>query len=432
LGPAGQPPERLASSVSEEGSSLPWCLMTLREPAREDKRVELCIVHSASEAESSLLNERDVRVLHIQKVRGIGGSEKHLIGLLPAIAARGVDVRMCILGRHRSSRFAEALEKGGIETVSVSAGPHVNPLLPGVLLAAMGDYRPDIVHTHLIHADIYGQLAARLRGHAGVCSVHGTQSFFGKEPYRGAVRLARRSARRVIAISEHVQRFMHELDLVPDSSVRVVPYGIDASDWLLPREQWGMARSDFGIGPRDVVAGVASRMIPGKGHEFLFDALVEARGRVPDLRLLVAGEGPLRARLEGLARHNLPDGVVRFLGFVADMRAFLNACDFLVFPTMPQLSEGFGLTAIEAMAAARPVVATKVGALPEIVLDGQTGFVVSSSSVSELAERMEQLVESDSMRAGLGGEARERVRKMYSLERMVDGTLSVYEEVLAE
>ena len=94
-------------------------------------------------------------------------------------------------------------------------------------------------------------------------------------------------------------------------------------------------------------------------------------GEAPHLRLLIAGDGPLRAELE---RRAGALGDVRFLGFVADVGAFMNACDIVAFPTQPELSEGFGLAALEAMAAARPVIATAVGSLPEVVRRRRPGF----------------------------------------------------------
>ena len=169
-----------------------------------------------------------VRVLHIQRVKGIGGSERHLLTLLPALARRGVDVKMCVLEMDGGERFVDALRRANIDVTTRKAGFDANPaLLPG-LVSDIRSYRPDVVHTHLVHADVHGLLAARAARVATVSSVHGTPAFYRREPYRSAGRLAGRLANRRIAISEHVATFLRAMRLAPPDRIRVVYYGIDA------------------------------------------------------------------------------------------------------------------------------------------------------------------------------------------------------------
>src|SRR5207249_3063368 len=115
--------------------------------------------------------------------------------------------------------------------------------------------------------------------------------------------------------------------------------------------------------------------ISGKGHDWLIDAFVEAVAAEPMLRLRIAGEGPLRTALEQRCA-GLPEGVIRFLGHITDVPGFLAACDILVMPSLPELGEGFGLSALEAMASGIPVIASDIASLPEIVVDGSTGYLV--------------------------------------------------------
>jgi hypothetical protein len=104
-----------------------------------------------------------MRVMHVQKVSGIGGSERHLQILLPAQAARGVEVRMVVLASGDPGRFVAALGQAGIDTTVMAAGTDLNPIVTGRLAAEIGRFRPDLVHTHLVHADVHGLPAARLR-----------------------------------------------------------------------------------------------------------------------------------------------------------------------------------------------------------------------------------------------------------------------------
>jgi glycosyltransferase involved in cell wall biosynthesis len=368
-----------------------------------------------------------MRVLHIQKAKGIGGSERHLLSLLPALAEAGVEVRMCVAVAGRARDFTEPLRELGVSLAVLRAGPHINPLLVTALRREIRGFRPDLVHTHLIHADLHGQLAARLAGIVGVSSMHSAHSFYRREPYRSAGRVAGRSARLTIAISEHVRRFIEDLRLSRAGAVRVIPYGIDASRWLASDAERTSAREALGLDAGDIAVGVASRLVPHKGHSFLLRGHARASRRAPMLRLLVAGDGPLRADLEREARGL--DGRIHFLGFVPDIRSFLNACDVLAFPTQPEFGEGFGLAALEAMAASCPVVATTVSSLPEVVSAEETGILVDPGSVDALAAALVRLAEDATLRRAMGQRGRERACDRFSLKAMVERTIAVYEEV---
>jgi glycosyltransferase involved in cell wall biosynthesis len=310
---------------------------------------------------------------------------------------------------------------------SVPAGPDLNPALAAALARELRAFRPDVLHTHLIHADVHGQLAALAGRAARVSSVHSTPAFYRRMPLQAGARLVARGASGIIAISEHVRRFLEQLRLAPSERLHVVHYGIDAAAWPLDEPQRRAARDRFGVGPEEVAAGIAARLIPGKGHDLLLEAFAKARAEVPELRLLVAGTGPLRAHLEQEAERLAP-GAVAFLGFVPDIRALMNACDLICFPTQPALGEGFGLAALEAMASSRPVVATAVASLPEVVRDGETGCLVAPDSLAQLSGALTRLAADPELRRRLGAGGQERAHTAFSLERMVDGTMAVYRE----
>lgn len=370
-----------------------------------------------------------MRVLHIQKVKGIGGAERHLLQLLPALTARGIHVRMCVLGSQDYQRFVGPMNASGVETRVL----HVDALRPHRLIwelyGEIRRYRPHLVHTHLIHADVYGQVAARAARVPAISSMHNTHAFYRRQPYLTAARASGHMARRVIAISSHVARFVMSLHLTRPNAVRVIPYGIDGGAWSLDQGDRGAKRLALGATHEAVMVGVASRLIPGKGHAVLLEAVGIAVGDAPDLCLVVAGEGPLRSDLESEARV-LPTGSVRFLGFIDDVPSLLHACDIVVFPTLAELSEGFGLAALEAMAAARPVIATDVGPLPELVGDGRAGVIVPAGSADGLAEALVRLARDSELRARLGECGRARATAEYSLDGMVDRTVAVYGELV--
>lgn len=366
--------------------------------------------------------------MHIQKVSGIGGSERHLLALLPALSARSVEVRMCVMGDGEFNRFVEPLKELGIDFVVADAGGDISPRMLVRLVREIRNFQPDLVHTHLIHADVYGQIAARIAGMPGISSMHSAMSFYRRRPYRTAARLAGSLARQTIAISEHVRRFLEELRLTPIDRVRVVHYGIDTLSWVRSESESQAARARLRLTPQDVAVGIASRLVPDKGHELLLEAMAEALRGAPELRLIIAGDGPLRARLEGLAARLFPTEVVRFIGYVDDVRPLMNACDVVIHPS---LGEGFGLAALEAMAAGRPVVATRLDSLPEIVIDGETGFLVSPGT-EELAQRLVVLARNRELREKMGARGRERARTKFTIEAMTEKTLTVYREAVGD
>ena len=302
-----------------------------------------------------------MRVLHVQKVKGIGGAERHLLSLLPGLAANGVEVGIVVIASDEADGFVEAMRSNGVPVHTVDAPKtSLSPGLARRLSREIRSFRPDVVHTHLIHADLHGQLAAWRRGVPSVSSVHSVHDFYGREPYRSAARLAGRLAARTIAISRFAGEFLLANRIVGRARLRVVHYGIDPSGWTVADQTRDEARRNFGLPLEGVVVGVAARLIEGKGHVDAIRAMKVVRGGVT---LAIAGEGP-----EGQALRRMADELggdhVRFLGFVSDVPRFMDAVDVVCFPTRPSLGEGFGLAALEAMAAGRPVIASRVASFP--------------------------------------------------------------------
>jgi glycosyltransferase involved in cell wall biosynthesis len=335
---------------------------------------------------------------------------------------------MCVAATGRAADFTGRLRELGIDHSVVPAGRDFSPPLVARLWREIRAFEPDLVHTHLIHADLHGQLAAQLAGTTGVSSVHSAPAFYTREPYRSAARVMGRRIRLTIAISEHVRRFVESVGLRRPEAVRMIHYGIDASGWLAGDAERSATRTRLELDSDDVAIGIASRLIPHKGHAMLLEAHAQASRERPELRLLVAGDGPLRTELE---RQAAPlGGTVRFLGFVDDVRSFMAACDALAFPSQPVIGEGFGLAALEGMAAGRPIVATSTCSLPELVVAGETGFLVDPESSDELAAALVKLAERPDLRAKMGEAGHHRAREAFSLERMVERTVALYRDAL--
>jgi glycosyltransferase involved in cell wall biosynthesis len=369
--------------------------------------------------------DRPLRVLHVQRAAGIAGSERHLAMLLPALADAGVDVRMLVAETRDGATFTRELRDRGVDVRGVPAGGHVSPPLVRRVRSEIRDFRPDLVHTHLVHADVHGLLAARRCGVPAVSSVHGTPAKLRREPLHAAAAAIGRIPAVTIAISRYVASFLRNERLRPADRIRVVHYGIDAEPWVASPDERRQLRARLRVAPDEVVVAATSRLIPGKGHADLIDAFGHARSAHPRMRLLIAGDGPERDALESRAAGT--DGV-EFLGFQDDVRAIVQAADVLAFPTAPELGEGFGLTALEAMAAGRPVVATRVGAIPEVVAHDATGWLVDPHDIPSLSEALVRLAGDPDRRAAQGARGARRAREQFSIDALVEGTVAVYEE----
>ncbi len=352
-------------------------------------------------------------------MRGIGGSERHLLALLPALAARGLEAGFVGLDDPRGDPepFYAQLRAAGIPFLRLACPRDLDPLLALRLARALRSLRPHLVHTHLVHADVYGAAAP---GTPVVSTKHNPDPFRAG-PFRMVERLLARRAARLIAISRAVARFYEEQVGVPAAKLAVVHYGLDA----LP-PAWRQEPAPFpGEGARLLLC--VSRLEPQKGVDTAVQALALVRRREPAAVLAVLGEGPERPRLERLARHLGLDGAVILPGRVGDVAAWYRRAEMLVHPAR---WEGFGLAMLEAMLAERPVVASRAGSAPEIVAPGHTGLLVPPDDPAALASALVELLADRERAARYGQAGLERARRLFSVERMVEGTLTVYRAAL--
>ncbi|PWU18850.1 MAG: hypothetical protein C5B48_14340 [Candidatus Rokuibacteriota bacterium] len=359
-----------------------------------------------------------VRVLHLQKVAGISGSEAHLLSLLPRLRERGWDVRLLMLHENEPGAwdFAQALEERGVPLHSIPLAADVDPAAFFRLVGYLGRERPDILHTHLVHADAYGQIAGTLaRVPVRFSTKHGFNEFREGRLFAFGDRSVASLAHVHIAISRGLARYLADTEGFDEEGFEVVHYGI------APRRE----PPPFPPGePRLLCVG---RLIPIKGHILLLRAFAEARRVIPSLVLEIAGRGPMEPALRALARELGVADAVRFLGYVSPIQAAIERASIVVVPSM---GEGFGMVALEAMERARPVIAAAIGGLGELVRHGETGLLVEPGEAESLARAIVELG-SDLKRAARMGEAgRLRAVAEFLEERCTDRTEILYRESL--
>jgi glycosyltransferase involved in cell wall biosynthesis len=240
--------------------------------------------------------------------------------------------------------------------------------------------------------------------------------------------LARRryqSAQRILAVSRFVAKSVVDSG-VPAEKVQIVYDGVEVPPPVTV-EARQRARRRWGVSETELLMGCVGYLLPEKGQEVAVRALSMVRGKIPGARLVLAGDGPCRSKLESLAlQHALQDALI-FAGFVADVEQVYAALDIFVFPS---LAEPLGSSLLAAMAWRLPVLAIASGGVPEYVEDGGNGLLAAQPDPELLSAGMFRLLSDESLRMRLGQAARRCIAERFSAERMVENTLRAYENVL--
>ncbi len=282
------------------------------------------------------------------------------------------------------------------------------------------EVKADIVHNH---ACWYGHLAGALCGAKRIETVHNMYFWFTwfERWHYGFYNLL---AHRMFAVSEYVRQFtIDHFPLMDPAKLVVVRNGIPLKQFL-ERETDVEIRRRHGIDAGATVIGFVGRLTLQKGVEYLIDAFAKLRSSDPDLRVIIVGEGDLgealRARAAGIPQ-------IVFAGFQRDIPRYLASFDIFV---LPSLWEGLPMSVLEAMAAGKPVIATAVSGTSEVVMEGETGFLIEPKDVAQLADRLSRLVRDAELRHRMGSAGRDRVTEHFSAEGMVRTSEAIYQSLM--
>jgi len=362
-----------------------------------------------------------MKVLHLTKVQGIGGAEQHLLQLLPALRERGVDARFLSLDAGGDARrFHDALDQRGVPWQRVACGADVSPRLLADVARAAHAAQPDLVHTHMVHADVYGSVAAALGRRPLVSTRHNDDRYL-LGPFRYVDRLFMHKATTIVAISDAVREF-HIRAGLPASKLVTIHYGLDEA----PSRPSELTPEQAGVAEGAPLVLAVGRLIEQKDHATLLAAFARVREQHPEARLAILGWGPLeqetreRAAALGLAGSVLLPGRVEPSAWLARADVFAHTSRW----------EGFGIVLLEAMLAALPVVATRASAIPEIVADGITGLLAAPGDADAIAAAIGALLADPDRGRALGEAGRRRALDEFSVGRMTDRTLAVYADAL--
>ena len=373
---------------------------------------------------------RPIRVLQLITSLERGGAENHLLALLTHADRRAFELETAVLSGE--GELVPVFRQAGIPVHLLKSRTRFDPLALGRLVRLLRDGRFDILHSHLFRADIYAGLAVAKLGERRpllVSTRHNDDRFF-LNPFVGLVHYGV-SARQdlIIAISDHIARFTVSRGVRHPERVRRVYHGLEPPVTKALEREGQHIRQELGISPDEFLVGNVGRLALQKGQRHLIAAMPLLLERVPRARAIIAGGGDLEDYLRELASEIGVAECVHVLGPRKDVPALMHAIDVFV---MPSIWEGFGLVLLEAMAAGRPIVASRVATIPEVVVDGETGLLVPAGDPLALASALADLAEQPARAARMGEAGRERLRRQFSVEKMVGDTELLYRELLDE
>jgi glycosyltransferase involved in cell wall biosynthesis len=389
-------------------------------------------------------NANPVRVVRVIARLNMGGPALHVAYLTAGLRERGYETTLVAGSLARGEDSMEYVTRElGIEVESLPAlhreiAPWRDALAVVRLAALIRRVRPQIVHTHTAKAGAVGRLAAVLAGDARppivVHTFHGhvLRGYFDPVRSFGFRLLERRLAglsTALVAVSPEVRDDLVRLGVAPREKFTVVRVGIELEDRVAPEANGRVeTRRLMGIPPERFTVGWIGRMTAVKRTDDVLLAFRALRERGVEATLCMVGDGPDRGEVERRA-HDL--GIMRdtlFLGYQEDVAPFYAAFDAMV---LASGNEGTPVSAIEALAAGRPVVATRVGGVPDVVRDGEDGFLVETGAVDAITEALGRLAADPSLRQRLGESGRARVLPRYSVERLIDDVDRLYRSLLS-
>ena len=377
----------------------------------------------------------------VDHAASVGGAETFLLQMLRRLEPLAVHPTVILAQR---GRLFDQLRERGARVAIVPLDPRMSSLgkhhrllgvmraagaLPSLALAIVRLWQivrscpSSVVYTYSIKADVYGSIAARLARKPCVWHMHDLMSpEMFPLPYRRLLTwLANRTATRVLCNSRATRQAMIDAGLRP-SLAEVAYYGVE-TDGVVDRETATQLCAEFGAS-RHKIVGLIGRIAPWKGQHVLVEAIPRILDAVPDARFLIVGaaafgkidtdyEAGLRRRVTELGLH---DHVV-FTGHRNDVRGIMSCCDALVHTSVQP--EAFGLAVVEAMALGKPIVATRLGGVPEFVDDGRTGRLVQPGDPSALAEAVVDILRQYGVSRSMGAEAKRGVAERFSLDKSV-------------
>jgi sugar transferase (PEP-CTERM/EpsH1 system associated) len=364
-----------------------------------------------------------LRVTHAVLSLDVGGLERVVLELVRAGRARGHTMSVVCL--ERPGALADRAVALGATVRSADKPAGIRPAVVGRLAGVFRELRPDVVHSHQLGALLYAGPAARRAGVPVVVHTEHGQHYAHSRKARWLGRFATRYARRVFGVSADIVNEVVRCGVAPAGKVASAVNGIDVGRFAAA--DGAAVRSELGVRPDEFLVGTVGRLAEIKRQDVLLRGFARLLEKVPGARLVLVGGGPEREALEGLARDLGIADRSTFAGVRDRPEEFLAAMDAFA---LTSRSEGTPLAVLEAWAAGKPVVASAVGGIPELVRDGETGILFPPGDSNALAERLVRLANDPAVRTRLGKAGRDRAAAQFDVGVMAAGYEGHYRSLL--
>jgi glycosyltransferase involved in cell wall biosynthesis len=383
-----------------------------------------------------------VKVVRIVTRLNIGGVAHHVTNLMRGLDRTNYEQRLvCGLEGVGEGSMREHIQAQGVIPILISqlvGNPCLNvsdALAFTQIVRLLRREQPMILHTHTSKAGLLGRVAAHLTGVPIIVhTFHGLvlKGHYGPLKTSGVRAVERWLARftdRLIAVGDEDKKDLLAYRIAPTHKIDVIPLGLELDNFINSRTRRGVLHSELGLDSATRLIGIVGRIAPIKNHRLFFDAMTHVLAHHANAHVIVAGDGDLRPEMEHYVRELGVANRVSFLGWRHDLPQVYTDLDVVVISSN---NEGTPVSAIEAMAAGRPVVASRVGGLPDVISDSETGYLFPPGNVEQLVCAVERVLRDGETTDRLRRNARESVKHKFATERLTADIDLLYRRLLAE
>jgi len=364
---------------------------------------------------------KKIKVLQLVEDLKVGGAEKVIADITLGIDKREFESHTWCLSSGGS--IANELQEKGASVRILGISSYFNPLNILKLATLLKKVKPDIVHTHGYFASVIGRIAAKY-AHVPILfnHVHSTYWEYKKRNFF-IEKLLSKYTQKIICCSEAVREFVTNNEKIDPSKTVVIYNGVD-EERFSHFNNISSIREEIGIEPNDPILGTVSSLAPHKGHLYMIQAAPKILEAFSSTKFLFVGDGVLKEELENQVKNLDITSNVIFTGTRKNIPELLNLMDIFVLPSSSR--EGLGIAIIEAMAAEKPVVATDIGGIPEVVENGKTGILVPPKNPEALAQAIIELLNNPGKAEEMGRLGRLRIKDTFTTKKMISCIENLY------
>ena len=374
------------------------------------------------------------KILHLRSSSIFAGPERQILQLAKSMEAEGFQLEIVALYRRKGAMppihpLLKEAKKIGLRAEQLNDRGKFSLKTVSSITDKLKEEHFSLIHTHGYKANLIGGMAAKLAGIKCIATVHlHTQANLRLKLYRLIDLFALRFFSKIIAVCENLRQEMISAGL-SENKIVTIHNAVDLKDFS-PNTFCNVQQIEdqLGIEANQPIVSIIGRLSPQKGHRYFLEAAARVLKALPESRFLIIGDGPLKRHLEEFATSLGIGGAVSFLGYREDIVDLMRLSDVIV---ISSIREGLPYVLLEALALAKPVVATRVGGVPEVVKDKVTGFLVPPQDAKALAEAVIHLLSDRKEAKRVGEEGRELIYRKFSVQTMARRIAEVYREVLA-